>query len=93
MGVSVDSVHSHRVFAEMHGFNMPLVSDFNKDISESYGVRVDRGTMKGICHRSIFVIDHDGKISYVWKQEPRGPLPVNDDVREAIRAVGSASNK
>jgi peroxiredoxin len=91
VGVSVDSVHSHRVFAEMNGFPMPLVSDFNKEISEAYGVRVDRGLLKGICHRSIFVIGRDGKISYVWKQEPRGPLPVNDDVRAAIRAVKAES--
>ncbi len=88
----MDSVHSHRVFAEMHGFNMPLVSDFNRDISESYGVRVDRGALKGICHRSVFVIDKDGTVRYVWKQDPGGPLPVNDDIRQAIRAVSAMKN-
>lgn len=89
VGVSVDSVHSHKVFAQMHGFPFPLVSDFNKDISHAYGVKVDRGMLKGICHRSVFVIDRDGKIRYTWKQEQGGPLPDNEEIRQAIRGISS----
>lgn len=89
VGVSVDSVHSHRVFAQMHGFDFPLVSDFNKDISEAYGVKVDRGTIKGICHRSVFVIDLEGKIRWVWKQERGGALPDNPEILQVIRNLGA----
>jgi len=87
--VSVDSVHSHRVFAQMHGFDFPLVSDFNKDISEAYGVKVDRGAIKGICHRSVFVIDREGKIRWVWKQEQAGSLPDNQEILQVIRNLGA----
>ena len=89
VAVSVDSVHSHRVFAQMHGFDFPLVSDFNREISQAYGVAVDRPPLKGICHRSVFVIDRDGIIRYVWKQEPGGPLPVNAEILQAVKNLGA----
>lgn len=89
VGVSVDSVHSHKIFAKMHGFPFPLVSDFNKDISDAYGVKVDRGRLRGICHRSVFVIDREGKIRYSWKQQQGGPLPDNAEIRQAIQTIAS----
>ena len=89
--MSVDSVHSHRVFAQMHGFDFPLISDFNRDISEAYGVRVDRGTLRGICHRSVFVIDREGQVRWVWKQERGGSLPDNQEILRVIRSLGDGS--
>ena len=57
LGVSVDSLWSHRAFAEKFGISYPLLSDETREVSKRYGVldpggRVDR--------RVTFVIDREG---------------------------------
>jgi thioredoxin-dependent peroxiredoxin len=38
LGVSVDSVDSHRAFAEEHGLPFPLLADAEKKVATAYGV-------------------------------------------------------
>jgi len=63
VGVSVDTVESHKKFAEKNGLNFTLVSDQDKQISKTYGVPSDDGSK---ADRVTFIIDKEGKIAKVF---------------------------
>jgi peroxiredoxin Q/BCP len=63
VGVSVDTVESHREFAKKNNLNFPLVSDHDKRISKSYGVLSEDGSR---AERTTFIIDKEGKIAKVF---------------------------
>ena len=62
VGVSMDSLESHKAFADNHGLNFPLISDADGTIAAAYGVDVS----KGYTARVTFVIGADGKIAKVY---------------------------
>lgn len=65
LGVSCDSVESHRKFKEKHGLNFPLLADIDKKMVNDYGVWVEK-SMYGKKYlgvqRDSFLIDEKGKI-------------------------------
>ena len=63
VGVSVDSLESHKQFAEKHNLNFPLVSDHEKRISQTYGALSDDGSQ---AERMTFIIDRQGRIASVF---------------------------
>ena len=67
LGVSVDSVWSHKAYAEKMGIKYSLLADFHPKgaMSEKYGVYLGE---KGISGRSIFIIDKSGKVAWVKEQ-------------------------
>ncbi|MFZ1528371.1 MAG: redoxin domain-containing protein [Ferruginibacter sp.] len=78
LGISVDSVFTLGKFKEEQQYQFPLLSDFNKEVSESYGCIyasfTDMG-MKGVSKRSAFIIDKQGIIQYAEVLESAGDLP------------------
>ena len=76
-GISVDSPFTLAKFKEEQHLNFPLLSDFNKEVSETYGAIYEAfiGWMKGVSKRSAFVIDKDGIIQYAEVLESAGDLP------------------
>ena len=86
-GISTDSHHSHRIFKEQNRLNYPLLSDWNRTVSRSYGVQYDRfGSfgLEGVAKRSVFVLDRAGVVGYKWVSEdpkiPPDPKKVLDEV-------------
>jgi peroxiredoxin Q/BCP len=68
IGVSTDSVESHRGFAEKHGLPFPLLADTNGELASAFGV-LDRGT----AQRATFVLDRDGRLARSFLEvTPRG---------------------
>jgi peroxiredoxin Q/BCP len=63
IGVSVDTVQSHKKFAEKYGLNFPLVSDHDKQISKTYGVLSEDASK---AERVTFIIDKEGKIAKIF---------------------------
>lgn len=65
VGVSPDSIESHKKFKEKHGLPFILLSDENKQVAEKYGVYGEKKrfgrVVKGII-RSTFIIDENGNI-------------------------------
>lgn len=68
LGVSVDSIHSHRAWINtprdqngLGGLNYPLASDFNKTVARAYGVLDEEA---GTAHRGLFIIDPEGIVRY-----------------------------
>jgi alkyl hydroperoxide reductase subunit AhpC len=62
LGVSVDSIDSHRSWAEeLGGLNYPLLSDEAKTLSRAYGVLDEK---EGVALRATFVINPSRVICY-----------------------------
>lgn len=63
LGISVDHIHSHRVFAASMGtLPYPLLSDWHKQTVKSYKVFNEKGET---AIRSVFVVDKAGVITYI----------------------------
>ena len=64
-GISVDSFFALKAFRDSQGLTFPLLSDFNKEVIEQYGVcNPDMIGLKGIAFRSVFVLDRDGIVRH-----------------------------
>ncbi len=68
IGVSVDSVKSHKKFENKYKLPFPLISDEDKKIVEKYGVWGEKKfmgrTFTGII-RTTFLIEENGKIKRI----------------------------
>jgi thioredoxin-dependent peroxiredoxin len=68
VGVSMDSVESHRAFAQKHAFGFVLLSDPEGALAKAFGVFGD-----GYSERSTFVLNGDLRITRVFHDvTPRG---------------------
>jgi peroxiredoxin Q/BCP len=69
LGVSPDSLKSHRKFKADFELNFPLISDENKEICQAYGVWVQK-SMYGRSYmgveRTTFIIDPQGIIQHIF---------------------------
>ena len=61
VGVSGDSVESHRKFKAKYGFPFMLLADVEKKLASAMGVLVENRVS-----RATFLIDPKGKIVKVW---------------------------
>jgi len=71
MGISVDSVESHKKFSKKHNLPFDLLSDEQKKVVKSYGVWVPKkflGREFLGTQRTSFLIDPDGKIAKVYEK-------------------------
>jgi peroxiredoxin Q/BCP len=70
LGVSADTVESHRAFREHHGLNFTLLADVGGVVSDQYGVwgeRIVHGAPLMGIERSTFLIDEEGVVREVWR--------------------------
>ena len=63
----MDDVAKQKEFAELNGFDYPLLADVDGDVAEQYGVRRRFGPIP--VKRHTFVIDADREIIEVVKSE------------------------
>lgn len=77
LGISVDSVFTLQKYKEAQQYNFPLLSDFNKEVSELYGSLYTEWIldMKGVSKRASFIIDKGGKIFYAQVLESANEMP------------------
>ena len=65
LGVSLDSVDSHKKFCAKEGLNFKLLSDAGHKVTESYGSLSNFGVVK-FAARHTFLIDPSGKIAKAY---------------------------
>lgn len=86
LAISVDSPQTLAKFKEEQKLNFPLLSDFNKTVSEEYGCLYEMFSlgMRGVSKRSAFVIDKDGIIQYAEVLENAGEEPDYESVKTCL---------
>lgn len=88
VGISVDSPFVNRRFAEECACPFPVVSDFNREASEAYGVLYrDYHGLRGVSKRAAFVVDREGRVAYAWVSDDASRLPPFAEIREAARSA------
>lgn len=77
LAISVDSLFTLGKFKEEQNLNFPLLSDFNKEVSQAYDAFYTNFVldMAGVSKRAAFVVDKDGNIAYAEVLESAGDLP------------------
>jgi peroxiredoxin Q/BCP len=86
LGVSVDSVDSHKQFCAKDGLNFTLLSDEDKKVVAQYGSLANYMGMK-IANRNTFLIDPQGKIVKVWTKVD--PSHHSEEVLTALNQIES----
>jgi peroxiredoxin Q/BCP len=87
LGISGDSVDSHKKFAEKQNLRFPILSNTSHEILKSYGAWKEK---KGIgslfsTERSTFLVDPAGVIVAVWRKvRVFGHV---DEVKEKLREL------
>ena len=89
LAISVDSPFALGKFKAEQNLNFPLLSDFNKEVSQNYGALYEEFVlnMKGVSKRSAFVIDKEGVVKYAEVLENAGELPNFSAVKETLEAL------
>ena len=84
LGISVDSVWSHKAYAEKMGIQYPLLADFHPRgaVAALYGVYLAE---KGITGRAISIIDKNGNLAWHKNYD----IPVVPDITEVSQALAA----
>jgi peroxiredoxin len=89
LGISVDSVFALSKFAEINEIGFPLLSDFNREVSRSYGVFYEEYlfNMRGVSKKGVFVIGREGVLRYVEVLEKETNVPKFDEIRKILDSI------
>lgn len=89
LGISVDSVFTLDKYKKEQGYNFPLLSDFNKEVSKTYNSLYHDWIfdMKGVSKRSAFIIDKKGVIQFVEILENAGELPDFEAINSMLESL------
>lgn len=86
VAISVDSPFALAKFKEENHYPFPLLSDFNKEVSKSYGAFYDDFVfgLKGVAKRAAFVIDENQNIIYAEVLDAASELPDFEAIKQVI---------
>jgi len=84
VGISTDSVGSHRTFADKYNLTLRLLSDETGEVVTDYDLK---SWLPGRSGRGVVVIDKNGIIRYHKVQSLSIFRPKDEDILEAIKAA------
>jgi peroxiredoxin len=89
LGLSADSAFSLNAFRDHHDLEFDLLSDMDRDAIRAYGQQIDIDDLGlwGVANRSVFVIDGEGTVEYVWIADDPTNEPPYDELLEAVEAA------
>jgi peroxiredoxin Q/BCP len=80
IGVSAQSVESHKSFATHHGLPFLLLSDEKSEIRKLYGVSATMGIIPG---RVTFIIDKKGVVRHIFSSQ----FQPEKHIKEALKVL------
>lgn len=90
IGISVNDPYSNKAFVEKNRLPFPVLSDYNREVIKIYGVELfDFSGLKGytVAKRSIFILDEQGIVRYVWISDDPSVEPKYDEVQKALEQI------
>ncbi len=88
VGISTDTVESHKVFAEQNQLPLRLLSDTDRSVSSKYDMR---SWLPGRSARGVVVIDRQGKIVHHKAEAVSLFRPSDENVLAAIRSAARSA--
>jgi len=87
-GVSVDSHHAQRVWAEQLELTYPILGDLDRELMTAFDVKMDFfGRYHGVSRRSLFIIDREQRIAYQEVVTERGAIPDIDAALQKLKEM------
>ena len=84
VGISTDSVKSHRDFGDKYNLTLRLLADETGEVNKLYGAT---SWLPGRSARAVVVIDKTGRVAYHKVQSLSLFRPKDDEILEAIKQV------
>lgn len=86
LGVSLDSVESHRRFAEKYALPFPLLADTDGEVAGAYGALWSLGPLR-FARRHTFIIDPQGRVVRIYRAVKAGGH--SDEVIRDLVSLGA----
>ena len=88
LGISTDSPFALDSWAREQNYQFPLLSDYNKEVSPAYDSMYDELLgFKGVCKRSAYVIDGQGKVRYREVLEDARQVPDLEAIKKCLKEI------
>jgi glutaredoxin-dependent peroxiredoxin len=87
VAISVDSPFANRGFAAKYGFEFPLLSDFNREVINTYDIALqDFAGIPGytVAKRSVFLLDKEGIVRFKWVTDNPGVEPNYEEIKTEL---------
>lgn len=85
VGISVDSVYSHKQFINEYDLQFPLLTDRLGEVAESYGfLKEEFEDHPRVPRRSIVAVDDSRRIRYTWVPDSQYEAPQVDELEDSI---------
>ena len=85
-GVSRDSPWTHIAWAQALDLNFPLLSDWNADAVNAFGIAHRFRGYEDVAERTAFLVDQSGTVRDAWRYET-AEVPDFDELLSAARAL------
>jgi len=83
LGISVDSVWTHKAFREKYGIKYDLLSDMKREVVQKYDLFLPEAN---IGRRATVIIGRDGKVAW-FKEQPMREARDDAEILAALQAI------
>ena len=90
IGISVNDPFSNKGFAEKNRLPYSILSDYKREVIRKYGLELPNFAGLGgytVAKRSIFILDKDGIVRYVWVSDNPAVEPNYDEIQKALQQI------
>jgi peroxiredoxin len=90
VGISVNDPFANKAFAEKNRLPFPILSDYNREVIKEYCLELaDFAGLNGytVAKRSIFILDKDGIVRYVWVSDNPTIEPKYGEIQKALEQI------
>ncbi len=90
VGISVNDPFSNKGFAEKNRLPFPILSDYRREVIKTYGLEYPNfAGLSGytVAKRSIFILDKDGVVRYVWVSEDPAVEPNYVEIQKKLEQI------
>ena len=90
VGIGVSDPFSNKAFAEKNRLPFPILSDYNREAIKTYGLESHNfAGLKGytVAKRSIFILDPQGIVRYVWVSENPAVEPAYQQIQKELEKI------
>jgi peroxiredoxin Q/BCP len=89
IGIRVINTSQNKEFAERNYLPYPLLSDSNLEVTKLYGLEPQETELPSFItvNRSIFVLDKEGIIRYIWASKDPNADPNYNEIYKVIETI------
>ncbi len=90
IGISVNDPFSNKAFAEKSRLPFPALSDYLREVIKQWYLELpDFAGLKGYtaAKRSIFIIDQQGVVRYIWISQGPSIEPKYDEILKTLEQI------